>query len=301
MGALLIEAPVRAPERIPAPPRRRSRLDARSRKILTTIVVLAVAVSMVVPFIYMISASFRLPADVGTNPLQLIPEVFTLNNYATVFQDEYFLRWMLNTFVVVISVTVLGFLITSMAAFGFARLRFRGSNLLFIYVIAGMMVPGDLTIMARYIEFKAMGLIDTLPVLILPALFNGWLVFLLRQFYMSIPQEIVEAARLDGCGNFRIWALIFLPLSKAAAATVAVFSFIWTWNLYLEPSVLISSLENQVISVGINFFAQTAVGGGVNVPVLMAGACVSTIPVVILFLLLQDRLVEGIASTGVKG
>lgn len=273
----------------------------KKKKILLTIVSLLICLVMVTPFVYMLSASFKYSADVTKNPLQLISDNPTLKNYIEVFSDQSYFRWFLNTFIVEAAVIVFTFLVVSLAAYGFARLEFRGKNVLFMYIVAGMMVPADLTIIARYLEFRYMGLVNSLLVLIIPALFNAWLLFVLRQFFVSIPMELTEAALIDGCGHLKIWYRIVLPLSKSAVTTVVVFCFIWTWNNYLEPSVFIMDMDKQVLAVGIKYFAQSMTGAGTNVPLLMAASCISMIPVLIIFLLMQDQLIEGIASSGIKG
>jgi multiple sugar transport system permease protein len=274
---------------------------SKKQKVANTILTLVIATIMIIPFIFMVSASFKYPVDVYTTSLQLIPKNVNLNNYFDVFKEVRFWGWYKNTVYVVLSVIIYRLFLLTLTAYAFSKMNFRGKNILFLCILAGMMIPGDLTIIARYIEYKFMGLTNTLWSLIIPGIFDAWLLFLLRQFFISIPMELSESALIDGCNHFGIYYKVILPLSKPAITTMMVFSFIWGWNSYLEPQIFITKIENQVLSVGINFFAQSIYGGGINAALLMAGACLSLIPVVIIFTLMQNYFLEGIAFTGIKG
>lgn len=267
-------------------------------KALMTAAMVLLGLLMVVPFLLMISASFKYSADAFNNPLQLIPDKINPGNYQEIFRHKYYFTWFLNSVVVVVAILVLKTLVVSMVAYAFAKLRFRGRDALFVVLMSAMMVTPDTTIVARYVQYSAMGLINSLWVLILPSLFGVYFVFLLRQFFLGIPMELSEAAIMDGSGHFGIYFRIILPLAKPALLTMALFSFIWSWNDYVNPFVFITPMATQVLVVGLQSF-QTEYA--VDTSLQMAGICVSLVPVLAVFMLVQKHFVEGIASTGIKG
>jgi multiple sugar transport system permease protein len=287
MGALL--------KRVAKP---RSTARARLSKLGLTAVMLLIGLSMVLPFVLMISASFKFSAEAFDDPLRLIPKRINLGNYVGIFHHKYYFRWFLNSSIVAAAVILLKTTVVSMVAYALAKLRFRGRDALFVVLMSAMMITPDSTIVARYIQYSYMRLINSLWVLIFPSLFGVYFVFLLRQFFMSIPDELSEAALIDGASHVGIFARIIIPLSKPALLTMVLFCFIWSWNDYINPFVFITPVVTQVLTVGLQSF-QTEYA--VDTSLQMAGVCISLLPVLFIFIFVQDYFVEGIASTGLKG
>ena len=260
--------------------------------------ILIVGLALVFPLVFMISASFKNNADVFSTPLDIIPKNPTLANYDKILHDARFFSWYLNTLVVVTMTIALRVWIVSMAAYAFARLDFVFKNALFLVLVASIMVPPDTTIVSKFLMYKTIGLYDTLAVLIVPAVFDVFFVFMMRQFFVTIPFELTEAAKIDGCSHLTTFARIILPLAKPALITMGLFTFIWTWNDFLHPYILINDLARQTITVGLSFYQGRA---GANYALQLAGASFGVVFPVILFLFAQKYFVEGIASSGIKG
>lgn len=277
---------------------RRNSNYLNTNKLLLTIFMLILSIVMIIPFIMMISASFKHSADAFTNPLEVIPKNIFLGNYEALFKHPYYFKWFLNTSFVVVLTIALKVIIISMAAYAFARLRFKGRELLFLVLMSAMMVSPDTTIVPRYLLYRYMGLTDSLWVLIIPSLFGVYFVFLLRQFFMGIPMELSEAALIDGCNHFKIYRSVVLPLALPAILTMTLFVFIWSWNDYVNPFIFITPIQKQVITVGLQSFRNEYT---VDTAMQMAGICVAVLPIIIIFTLIQKHFVEGIASTGIKG
>ncbi len=277
---------------------KKSQEGEKISKIIFTTLMLLLSISMIIPFILMISASFKHSADAFSDVFQLSLSKMNLDNYKEIFTNKYYFRWYLNSTFVVVMVIILKSIVVSMAAYAFAKLHFKGRDILFLMLMSAMMVTPDTTIVARYLLYKYLGLIDTLWVLIIPTLFGVYFVFLLRQFFMGIPGELSEAALIDGCSHFRIYYSIVLPLSKPAMLTMALFIFIWSWNDFVNPFVFITPIERQVITVGLQSFQNEYT---TDISLQMAGLCMAVIPIIIIFAAVQKYFVEGIAATGIKG
>ncbi|MBC8081134.1 MAG: carbohydrate ABC transporter permease, partial [Gorillibacterium sp.] len=181
---------------------------------------LVIGLIMVVPFVFMLSASIKPTAEIFANPTQLIPAKIQTSNYETVFNHPFYFRWYLNSLFAVTTLILLRGCIVSIAAFAFAKLRFRGREIIFLVLLATMMIPGDLTIVSRFILYKSLHLIDTMWAIVLPAAFDVFFLFLLRQFFASLPDELIEAAKIDGCSYFRIYWRISLPLAVPPLLTM---------------------------------------------------------------------------------
>lgn len=263
-----------------------------------SILVLVIGVFMITPFIFMLSASFKHPGLVLVEPLQIIPKVIFLGNFQRVFSDPLYPVWYWNSIRIVLITIPLRAFVVSIAAYAFARLRFRGANVMFLLFMATMMITPEATLVPRYLMYKAIGLIDNQWAIIVPATFDVMFLFMLRQFFMTIPRELSEAAFIDGYGHLRIYARIVLPLSKPALVTMALFTFIWIWNDYANPFVFINSMKNQLITTGLQFFQSRE---GANYALQMAGATFAVIPTVILFTFTQKYFVQGVATSGIKG
>jgi multiple sugar transport system permease protein len=257
------------------------------------------AVIMVLPFLWMVATSFKLPADQFTKTL--IPDPITLKNFKELWSSLPFPRLMWNSFFIS-TLSVIGQLVTcAMGAFAFAVVRFRGQKLLFALLMVTLMIPGEVTLIPNFIIFKKLGLIGTQVPLWLPAFWGGAFgTFLLRQFFMTIPIDFAEAARVDGASLMQIFWHIYLPLSKPALAALSIFTFQWAWNDLLHPLVYLpTDLQKTTLTVGLAFFQQQLVQGG-RFTVLMSGALVSILPLLLVFFVAQKQFVEGIALSGVK-
>jgi multiple sugar transport system permease protein len=259
---------------------------------------LIVGISMVLPFLFMLSASFKINAEVFQNPMQLIPAHVYTGNYTKLFDHPFYFKWYWNSIrIVLITIVLRGFFVT-LAAYAFAKLRFRFRELLLVILLAFTLIPSDTTVIARYLFYKQLGLYDTQWVIILPAIFDVFFLFLLRQFFRSVPDELSESAIVDGCSHFKIYYSIILPLCVPALITMSLFTFIWMWNDYVSPFLFLNSMDKQMLTVGLQYFQGEA---GSNYGLQMAGASLCILIPVISFSFAQKYFVEGIAMSGIKG
>jgi multiple sugar transport system permease protein len=250
-----------------------------------------------VPFIWMLSTSFRTEKDLFSNPASLFPTEWTLHGYQGVWEQLPFLLLVFNTIVFAGITTLLTLLFDSMCAYALARLDFPGRNIAFWLVLVTLMVPFQVTLIPVFIELFHLDWLNTYQGLIIPRATSAFGIFLFRQFFISIPRDLDEAARIDGAGHLRIYWQIVLPLAKPAIATVAVLNFTALWNDLLWPLVVTSTTEMRTLPAGLALF------GGQHVTdhaVLMAGAVISLLPIAIAFFLAQRYFVAGVATTGLK-
>ena len=251
-----------------------------------------------VPFVWMISSSLKTSTDVFTIPMHWIPETFRFENYVEIWQKVPLLTYFKNTAVVAIVVTFMQILTSSFAAYAFAKMQFKGRDLLFMCYIGTIAVPWQVYMVPQFIMMRNIGLYDTLWSLVVLQSFSAFGVFLMRQFYLGIPNELSEAARIDGLSEYGIWARIVLPLAKPAIATLCIFTFVNTWNDYMGPLIYLTSDLNKTIQVGLRRFIQAYTA---DYNLIMAASLCSLIPVSVVFLFLQRYFIEGIATTGLKG
>ena len=259
--------------------------------------IIAGAVAMIGPFLWMASTALKLPANQYTR--DLIPNPATLENFQTLWDKLPFTTLLINSFKIALLSTVGQLITCAMGAFVFAVVRFRFREMLFIALLATLMFPPQITLVPNFLIFKALGLIGTQTPLWLPAFWGGAFgTFLLRQYFLTIPHDLAEAARVDGASLWQIFWRIYLPLAKPALAALAIFTFLWTWNDLLRPLIFLPTDLNQTtLTVGLSLF-QTQYGG--KWTVLMAGALVSIAPMIIVFFLAQKQFIEGVALSGVK-
>jgi multiple sugar transport system permease protein len=253
------------------------------------------------PFLWMVSSAFKVSEEVTIYPPTLVPSVATLDNFGVVLTKVQFPRFFLNSFIIC-AFTITGHLISgSLAAFGFARLRFPGRNALFMLLLSTLIIPFYAYMIPRFIIIRALGLYDTLMAVVLPYMFGGpFYIFLMRQYFMSLPMELDDAARIDGCSTFGIYWRILLPLAKPALATVAVLEFIAAWKSFLEPLIYLSNQNNFTVALGLTLF-RSGFGGQVQWGPLMAATALSALPPLIVCFAMQNHLIGGIAGTGLKG
>ena len=250
------------------------------------------------PFLWMISTSLKSDSQVLVYPPAWLPSPTVWGNYQAVLKLVPFWQFLVNTIVVAVTVTILELITSSFAAYAFARLRFPGRDKLFLLYLGTLMIPGQVTIIPNFLVMSWLGWVDTYAALIIPAAFSAFGTFLLRQFFLSIPPELEQAARMDGCSYFGIYRHIILPLSGPALATLAVFGFMTQWNAFLWPLIVTNKETMRTLTVGIRYFGDEAAG---QFNYLMAGTVMSIIPILIVFLLLQRYFVRGIALTGMGG
>jgi multiple sugar transport system permease protein len=269
------------------------------RKIIVYILLLIIAVLMITPFLWMFSAAIKSDREVfKINPFVFIPPVPKWSNYVDIWTRIPFARFVGNTFFLTIVVTVLQLLTSSFAAYSFAKLRFRYRNGLFLAYIATIAMPWQVYMVPQFILMRRMGLNDRLLAIICLQAFSAFGVFLMKQFYEEIPDDLCEAARIDGMSEYQIYTRIMLPLSKPALATLVIFTFVNTWNDYLGPLIYLKTQNKKTIQLGLKMFiSQYSSDYGL----IMAGSMLSLIPVLIIFLCFQKYFVEGVASTGLKG
>jgi multiple sugar transport system permease protein len=256
------------------------------------------SVIMLLPFAWMLSTSLKEAAEVFTYPPTWIPKKFAWSNFKEALTSLPFGRFYLNSFIVAICVTALTLLTSSLAAFAFARLRFKGRNTLFLVYLATLMIPFPVLLIPNFIMVRYLGWYDSYAALILPPAFSAFATFLLRQFFKGIPTELDDAARIDGASSLRIWWQIILPNSTAALAALAIFVFLGNWNEFLWPLVVTNSEEMRTVPVGLNIFQGQF---GVKWQLLMAAAVVAMVPVLIVYILAQKWFIKGITISGMGG
>ena len=270
--------------------------------VLTYAFLILGALTMLVPFLWMVSVSLREPAAQFSR--NIIPDPFTLQNYRDLFKDlpdQAFFHLTFNSFKLSILAVIGQVLTCAMAAFVFAIVKFKGRDFLFAMLIATLMIPSQVSLIPNFIIFKYLGWIGTQLPLIVPAFWGGAFgTFLLRQYFLTIPRDLVDAARMDGASLFDIFWRVHLPLSKPAVAALAIFVFKDAWNDLLHPLVYLpTDMKKTTLTVGLAFFQQQLQMGG-KFTVLMAGAFLSILPLLIIFFIAQKQFIEGIALSGVK-
>ncbi len=265
--------------------------------ILGWALIVIVALFVIFPFIWMVLTSFKTSHDVFALPAQLWPAHWSFEGYANIWKELPFARLFLNSVIFAGGVTVISVLFDSMAAYALARLDFPGKNIAFFLVIGTLMVPYQITLIPLFQMIFDFHWLDTYQGLIVPRATSAFGIFLLRQFFVSVPRDLDSAARIDGAGEFRIYAQIMMPLAKPALATLAVFQFMNNWNDFLWPLVVTSNTDMRTIPAGLTLFGGQYV---VDYAVLMAGATISLLPLAIAFFLAQRYFVQGIATTGLK-
>lgn len=277
---------------------KKKKSNAVLRRVLLYIVLILIAVIMVVPFLWMLSTSLKTQYDAVKIPPVWIPDPPQWENYVKLFTEQPMFQFMLNTIKIVFFVVLGQLFFSSLAAYSFARISFKGRNVVFFFYIATLMVPGQVTMIPTYLMFAKAGLTDNHLALILPAFFSAFGVFLLRQFFMSLPRELEEAAEIDGCNPFMTYWRIMLPLVVPAMLTLGVFTLMNTWNDYMGPLIYLSSPEKYTMTLGIAYFKGVYT---TQWNLVMAGSIVSVVPILIAYLCAQKYFIEGIAFSGVKG
>ena len=267
-------------------------------KIAVYVVLVLLSVLTVIPFLWMLSASLKLNKDVFAWPMEWIPANPQWHNYVDIWTKIPLLKFIGNTAFLTVVVTLLQLLTSSFAAYAFSKLRFKGRNLLFLGYIATIAMPWQVYMVPQFLMMSGMGLNDKLLAMVCLQAFSAFGVFLMKQFYDGIPDELCEAARIDGLSEYGIWWRIMLPLSKPSLATLTIFTFVNTWNDFLGPLLYLHTDSKKTLQLGLRMFiGQYSSEYGL----IMAASVVALIPVLIVFLALQKYFVQGIASSGLKG
>lgn len=280
-----------------------SGITAKEKRINVIVLILLClgAVVMVFPLIYMIFASFMTKNQILSANFSLIPNPWKWGKYSEVLSKPEFLRGVRNTLIVEIPVLLVGSFTSSLAAFSFSKLKFKGKNGIFLGLLATMMIPFAVVMIPQYVMFTRMGLTNNLLPLILPGLFgNVSMIFFLRQNLTSIPDALVEAAKIDGCGYFKIYYAVFLPLMKGALMTQVILWFMGIWNDYLAPTIFVSKDKWYTLQVVIRMF-NSSYAVNSDYPLIMAASVLSLLPTLALFFFFQRYIIESMALTGVKG
>jgi multiple sugar transport system permease protein len=254
---------------------------------------------MMMPFLWMFSTSWRLAKESFSLPPQWLPTAWRIENYELVLQSIPFVSFVINSLEISTLITAGQLVTCSMAAYAFARLRFPGRDALFLVFLSQLMIPQQVTIIPIFILIRVMGLLDTHWSLIIPALFSAFGTFLLRQFFLTIPYELEDAARVDGAGYLRTFLQIILPLAGPGLSTLAIFVFNFYWNEFFRPLLFLSTWDRMTLPLGLTIM-RGYLGVG-NVAAIMAGVSMAIIPVLLVFLVAQRYLIEGITLTGIKG
>ncbi len=267
------------------------------KKTLLYLVLIGVAILMIVPFLWMISTSLKEQYDAVKIPPVWIPDPMRFENYSDIFTEQPMFSFLLNTLKIVGAVLLGQLFFSSLAAYSFARIKFTGNKVMFFLYIGTLMVPGQVTLIPIYLMFSNVGLTDTHWPLILPAFFSAFGVFLLRQFFLSLPKELEEAAEIDGCNPFTIYYRIMLPLVVPALLTLGVFTLMNTWNDYMGPLIYLTTPSKFTMTLGISFFRGIYT---TQWNLVMAGSVLSVIPILTAYLCAQKYFVQGIAFSGIK-
>ena len=266
---------------------------------LHTILILG-ALLMIIPFLWMVRTSFMSLAQVFTFPPEWIPNPWVWENYPRAVSETPFMRYFLNSLRIAVVVTAGQLFTCSLAGFTFAKLRFPGNKALFLAYLGTMMIPHHVTIIPVFVVMNRLGWVDTPLPLMIPGLVSATGTFMFRQFFLTLPSELVDSAKIDGASFFRIYSQIFMPLAKPALATQGIFTFMGAWNDFLGPIIFLQGKFNKTLTVGLLQFRADYQGMG-QWQVLMAGVVLSVMPILIAFIVGQEYFVKGIALTGIKG
>ncbi len=272
---------------------------ARLKRLLSHLCLIVLSVVFISPFLWMLSTSLKVNTQIFMFPPKWIPDPVSWHNYVEALTAIPFFLFLKNTLIYAILSSLGAVLSSSLAAYGFSRIKWPGRDAAFVLVLSTMMLPSHVTMIPLFLTFKNMGLIGTLWPLILPYYF-GWpfFIFLMRQFFLGIPQEISDAAEIDGCSEFGIYMKILLPLSKPVVASVILFQFLHSWRDFLGPLIYLNSESQYTLSLGLQMFQRLH---DTEWALLMAASTVMTIPIIILFFFTQRTFIQGISMTGIKG
>lgn len=275
------------------------RVRRRARRVLAYATLIGLSVVFAIPFVWLVSTSLKPPAQLFRLPPEWVPDPFTWSNYPRALTQIPFGLYLKNTLYIALFNVVASVIACSLVAYGFARIQWPGRNTLFIVLVSTLMIPFPVTLIPTFLIFRDLGWINTPHPLTVPALTgNAFFIFLLRQFYLTIPEELSSAARIDGASELQIYWRIMLPLARPALAVVALFTFMANWNDFLGPLIYLSDRDQYTLAIGLyGFLSRVRTDWGP----LMAAAMIMVAPIVVLFFLTQRTFIQGITLTGIKG
>lgn len=278
-------------------------MSSHGNKILSDIikytVLILISFFMILPFVWMLSSSFKLPEDIFGYPPRLIPQNLILSNYTFIFQEKNLLGVLFNTIIIALSATLLSLFFTTLGGYGFAKFEFPGKKILFVILLATMIIPGAVMMVPTFVIMRELGWVDKFWPLIVPGAASAFGIFFFRQYISTINDELMDAARIDGASEFGIFWRIILPIISPGMISLGLIFFMASWNNYLGPLIYLKSPENWTITVSIN-----AMSGGAGLTYWgpqMAMSVISLIPLLIIFLIFQRRFAEGITAGAIKG
>ena len=269
----------------------------RAANSLTHLVLLAAGLVMVVPFIWMVSTALKGNSEIYIYPPTWLPEQIHLENFSRAWRFAPFGRFYVNSIFVAVTITLSQVVTSALAGYVFARVRFPGRDVIFYMYVATLIVPTQVTMLPLFLMMNELKWINTYEGLIMPFLANAFVVFFLRQFFSTIPQELEDAAKIDGCSRTRFILQVLLPLSRPALASIGLFTFLGQWNSYIWPLIITNSTRMRTLPIGLRYFVEES---GAQYNYMMAAALITVAPVVLLFFLAQRQFIESIARTGVK-
>lgn len=272
-------------------------LRQHTYRLLLYLLLLVSCAIMLLPFFWMVTTSFKLESEVLRMPPQWFPKDWLWRNYIKAWNVAPFGRYFFNSFFMAITTTIGEVITTILAAYAFAKMRFFGKNVLFAILLGTLMIPGQMLLIPNYVTITRLGWFDRYEALIIPWLASVFGIFLLRQFFRSIPNELQDAARIDGCSRLRFLWQIVVPLSKPAIMTVALLKFLGSWNAFLWVLIMTNSDKMRTVPVGLTLFSSEV---GTAYEQLMAASVLAIIPVLILFFFTQKQFIQGVARTGIK-
>lgn len=267
-------------------------------RIIVYLVLCIGVVITIFPFIWMILTSFKNQTESIRIPIVVFPKEWLYQNYISVFESVPFARMYLNTIINAVVIVSVQLVLCSMAAYAFARIKFPGRDIIFAILLSVLMIPSSFFILPQYQIIQKLGLLNTIPALFLPNLFSIFGTFLMRQFFMALPVELEDAARIDGCSRFMIYYKIMLPLVKSGLVALGILTLRFAWNDLMWPMIVNTSAEKMTLSAGLSYLQGQYV---TNYPLMMAGAVMAVMPLLILFAIFQKQFIEGIAIQGIKG
>lgn len=272
----------------------------KKEKVIVFAILCIIGILCFFPYLWLLSASIKPESQIFAFPPQIIPEKITGKNYIDAFDGTPLFGWLVNSTYITVTVVVLSIFVASMSGFAFAKMRFPGSSLLFLLPLCAMMVPNEVIIVPLFRIWSALGLSNThVPLIVNGVIGVGGMygVFLFRQYYLSIPTELCEAAKLDGCTPFGTYCRIMLPISQSTIMTLVIYNFMQTWNDFLDPLIYLNSTEKFTIALGLNLYKDMT---GTLWGALMAACVIATLPLILMFFFAQDKFIESVAVSGMK-
>lgn len=271
---------------------------AKLNHLIVHLILLAGTIIVVFPFLWMILTSFKTNGEALQIPPTIIPTAWVTDAYSEIVTAIPFATVYMNTIISAVVTTAVQVAFCAMAAYAFARIEFPFKNIIFLIILSVLMVPGQIFLIPQYLIVQKLGLLDTLPALMLPNLFSAFGTFLLRQFFMSLPKELEEAAVLDGCSRFQIFGKIMLPLVKPGIVALVIFTARFAWNDFMWPLIVNTDSQKMTLAPALSLLKGQYL---TNYPVQMAGAVMAVLPLVIVFIIFQRQFIEGVAQSGIKG